>query len=34
LWHLFKWGNNVKILSPKSLKQEYKNYLKAVLDGQ
>ena len=23
LWHLFRWGNGVKILSPKSLKKEY-----------
>lgn len=34
LWHLFKWGSNVKILSPASLKKEYKDYLKSVLEQQ
>ena len=33
IWHLFKWGNSVEILSPKSLKQEYKEYLEEVLKG-
>lgn len=33
IWHLFKWGSDVKILSPKSLKQEYKEYLENVLEG-
>lgn len=34
LWHLFTWGNNVKIIAPKSLKKEYIEYLKNVLEGQ
>lgn len=32
MWHIFKWGNNVKILAPKKLQNEYKKYLKSVLD--
>lgn len=31
LWHLFKWGDNVQILSPKSLKTEYKQMLEKTL---
>jgi len=33
IWHLFKWGNNVKILSPKELIKTYKDYLEDVLKG-
>ena len=31
IWHLFKWGNLVKILAPASLRKEYEDYLKDVL---
>ena len=31
LWHLFKWGESVKILAPKKLKQIYREYLESVL---
>ena len=34
MWHLFKWGDNVKIVSPKSLKKQYKAYLTSVLLNQ
>ena len=34
MWHIFKWGAGCKILSPKSLKEEYKNYLSNVLNNQ
>ena len=34
LWHLFRWGDNVKIISPKSLKKEYVEMLKRVLEEQ
>ena len=34
LWHFFKWGDNVKIISPKSLKKEYVEYLENVLNVQ
>ena len=27
IWHLFTWGNTVKILSPKELKDYYRDYL-------
>jgi predicted DNA-binding transcriptional regulator YafY len=27
IWHVFKWGAGCKILSPTSLKEEYRNYL-------
>ena len=27
IWHVFKWGAGCKILSPKSLRDEYKKYL-------
>ena len=33
IWHLFKWGKNVEILAPKSLKDEYKKYLEEILKG-
>ena len=33
MWHLFKWGGDVKIISPTSLKKEYKNYLQNVLNN-
>ena len=31
IWHVFKWGAGCKILSPKSLKNEYKQYLEENL---
>ncbi len=31
MWHIFKWGKGCKIISPKSLKDEYKKYLEDVL---
>ena len=31
LWHIFKWGNNVKILAPTKLKKMYVEYLENVL---
>lgn len=34
LWHLFRWGDNVKIISPKSLRKEYIEYLENVLKVQ
>ena len=34
LWHLFKWGNAVKIISPRSLKKEYVEMLENVLEVQ
>lgn len=34
LWHLFRWGENVQIISPKSLKKEYVEYLENVLAKQ
>ena len=30
LWNIFKWGVNVEIISPKTLKEQYINYLKDV----
>ncbi len=30
LWNIFKWGVNVEIISPKSLKEQYVDYLKDV----
>lgn len=33
IWHIFKWGKHCKILAPKSLKDEYKNYLKESLEN-
>lgn len=32
IWHLFKWGNNVKILSPTTLKAKYKEYLTSIIE--
>ena len=34
LWHLFKWGDAVKIISPRSLKKEYVEMLENVLEVQ
>ena len=34
IWHLFRWGDNVKIISPKSLKQEYINWLEKCLEAE
>ena len=34
LWHLFRWGDKVQIISPKSLKKEYVEYLENVLTMQ
>ena len=31
IWHVFKWGAGCKILAPKSLKEEYKQYLEDCL---
>lgn len=33
IWHVFKWGSGCKILAPKSLKEEYKKYLKENLSN-
>lgn len=33
IWHVFKWGAGCKILSPKSLKDEYKKYLEENLNN-
>ena len=33
IWHVFKWGSGCKILAPKSLKDEYKKYLKECLEN-
>ncbi len=30
IWHLFKWGKDVKILSPEKLKETYRNYIKEI----
>ncbi|MBR2525542.1 WYL domain-containing protein [bacterium] len=32
MWHVFKWGNKVKILAPKTLQSDYKKLLKSVLE--
>lgn len=34
LWHIFRWGDKVQIISPKSLKKEYVEYLENVLETQ
>ena len=34
IWHLVKWGENVKIISPKSLKKEYIDWLEMCLKAQ
>ena len=34
LWHMFRWGNNAKIISPKKLKTNYIQMLEDVLQTQ
>ena len=34
LWHLFRWGDNVRIISPRSLRKEYIEMLENVLETQ
>ena len=34
LWHLFKWGESVKIISPKSFKTKYIERLERTLNNQ
>lgn len=34
IWHLFRWGDNVKIISPKSLKDKYIEYLEKTINKQ
>lgn len=34
LWHIFKWGDSVKIVAPTKLKKMYKEYLENVLKAQ
>ena len=31
IWHVFKWGAGCQILSPESLKDDYKKYLDDVM---
>ena len=31
IWHVFKWGGGCKIITPKSLQDEYREYLKENL---
>ena len=31
IWHVFRWGDGCKILAPKSLQNEYKQYLQDCL---
>ena len=33
IWHVFKWGGGCKIITPKSLQDEYRKYLKENLDN-
>ena len=33
IWHVFKWGKGCKILTPKTLRDEYKNYLVEILEN-
>ena len=33
LWNIFKWGTNAEIIEPKSLKEEYSNMLKSVINS-
>lgn len=33
IWHIFKWGKGCKLISPKSLKEEYKKYLEECLEN-
>lgn len=30
IWHLFKWGKDVKILAPEKLKETYRNYIEEI----
>lgn len=30
IWHLFKWGKDVKILAPEKLKETYREYIKSI----
>ena len=30
IWHLFKWGKDVKILSPNKLKKAYRDYINSI----
>ena len=32
IWHVVKWGKNCKILAPKALQKEFKNYIKELLE--
>lgn len=34
LWHVFKWGEDVKIISPNSLRKQYIEYLENVINRQ
>lgn len=34
LWHIFKWGDSVKIIAPTKLKKQYRQYLENVLKAQ
>jgi predicted DNA-binding transcriptional regulator YafY len=34
LWHVFKWGEDVKIISPNSLRKQYIEYLESVINRQ
>ena len=34
LWHIFKWGDNVKIVAPTKLKKMYVEYLENVLKAE
>ena len=34
LWHIFKWGDSVKIVSPTKLKKMYIEYLENVLRAE
>ena len=31
IWHVFRWGKGCKIIAPKSLQKEYKQYLQDCL---
>ena len=33
IWHVFRWGKCCKIIAPKNLADEYKNYLQTVLEN-
>lgn len=33
IWHVFKWGKGCRIMSPKSLQEEYKKYLNDCLQN-